>query len=111
MEYYVSLRLIEETSFIMLRSVFAAPTEKSDLRGVGQREGEPAPSAIPRIKLVLLGDSVRVLFSRTSYLPASGPFKEPVIFFAVSCQSAVFLHSLLIQRDNQEDLSKPHRHS
>ncbi|CAL8463264.1 g2798 [Coccomyxa elongata] len=35
----------------------AAPPEKADLRGVGQKEGETGPGAIPRIKLVLLGDS------------------------------------------------------
>lgn len=41
-------------------TVCAAPPEKADLRGVGQKEAEPGPGAIPRIKLVLLGDSVRI---------------------------------------------------
>ena len=45
----------------------AVKPDKPEIRGLG-REGEPAPVAIPRIKLVLLGDSVRsqlvVLFAQ-----------------------------------------------
>ena len=43
-------------------SLFAAvKPDKPEIRGLGQ-EGEPASIAIPRIKLVLLGDSVRSHF-------------------------------------------------
>lgn len=51
---------------ISVCAAFAAPPEKADLRGVGQKEGEPGPGAIPRIKLVLLGDSVRTSQSSQS---------------------------------------------
>lgn len=49
-----------------VRDAYSAPPEKADLRGVGQKEGEPGPGAIPRIKLVLLGDSVRATKSSES---------------------------------------------
>ena len=38
--------------------VDAASPEKPELRGVTQKDGEAIPGTIPRIKLVLLGDSV-----------------------------------------------------
>ena len=37
-----------------------APKLPSQVRGVGQPEVQPAP-AVPRVKLVLLGDSVRLV--------------------------------------------------
>lgn len=44
----------------LLQNTYAAAVkaDKPQVRGVSQREGETGPGAIPRIKLVLLGDSV-----------------------------------------------------
>lgn len=63
-------------------SLFAAvKPDKPEIRGLGQ-EGEPAAVAIPRIKLVLLGDSVR---SQFVVLLAVIHIKRT----ATSCQAAV----------------------
>ena len=58
----------------------AASAEKPELRGVTQREGEAVASAIPRIKLVLLGDSVRcaLLVTQMPSMCSAHPSALPV---------------------------------
>lgn len=36
----------------------AAPANQPDIRGVSRREGDGVVAPVPRVKLVLLGDSV-----------------------------------------------------